>query len=151
MYSRAPVDYICPFCSLVERGEDEFGDRKDDIVFSDEFLTAFVSSHWWPNVNGAVLVIPNKHYENIFDISDEYYVKVQLFAKHLAPIMMKAYSCKGISTRQHNIAGNQSVWHYHLQVLPRYDDDRLYQNHDKKYFVEQKLRKEYADKIKKYL
>jgi histidine triad (HIT) family protein len=41
--------------------------------------------------------------------------------------MKKVYTCDGVSTRQHNEpAGNQDVWHYHLHVTPRYENDNFY-------------------------
>jgi histidine triad (HIT) family protein len=41
--------------------------------------------------------------------------------------MKRAWGPEGISTRQHNEpAGNQHVWHYHLHVFPRWNDDMLY-------------------------
>jgi histidine triad (HIT) family protein len=48
-------------------------------------------------------------------------------AKSLAIAMKKIYACDGVSTRQHNEpAGNQDVWHYHLHVTPRYENDNFY-------------------------
>jgi len=41
--------------------------------------------------------------------------------------MKQAWKCDGVSTRQHNEpAGNQDVWHYHMHVFPRWDNDDLY-------------------------
>jgi CTP-dependent riboflavin kinase len=41
--------------------------------------------------------------------------------------MKAAYTCDGISTRQHNEPGGyQDVWHYHVHVTPRYMDDGFY-------------------------
>ena len=48
-------------------------------------------------------------------------------ARRIALALKDAYSCDGISTRQHNEpGGNQEVWHYHVHVFPRYAGDGLY-------------------------
>ncbi len=48
--------------------------------------------------------------------------------------MMSAYGCEGISTRQHSgPGGGQEVWHYHLHVLPRWRNDRLYERTPERY------------------
>jgi histidine triad (HIT) family protein len=149
MFKKAPEDYKCPFCRIANNQPDDTGeDRTDEIVYSDTEITGFISSHWWPDVEGPVLIIPNKHYENIFDLPDELLVKISLLSKKIASAMMKGYGCEGVSFRQHNLAGNQSVFHYHMQVLPRHDGDRLYQNHEKKYPAESIKRKERAQLIR---
>lgn len=150
-YSLAPKDYTCPFCLIAQTGSDGNETREDTIVFKDKLVTAFMSSHWFPGVEGPVLVVPNTHYENVFDTPDDVLTHIALVAKKIAEAIMETYGCGGVSFRQHNLAGNQSVWHYHYHVIPRNEGDNLYQNHDKKYFVDYKKRLSYAVKLKKYL
>ena len=64
--------------------------------------------------------------------------------------MKEAYSCDGISTRQHNEpAGNQDVWHYHLYVFPRYAGDGLYSAERLRYNDEE--REHYANLLRESL
>lgn len=128
MYNHAPPGYICPFCLLVEGVADaRVYSVQEDIVYRDVTVTAWVSSHQWPGCRGHVLVVPNRHYENIFDLPDPVALEVHRIARRVATAMKQAYGCEGISTRQHNEpAGNQDVWHYHLHVFPRYAGDNLY-------------------------
>lgn len=89
------------------------------------------------NNPGAVLVIPKKHYENIYDIPDELLAEVYKVVKRIAIAVRSAYDCEGTSTRQHNEpSGNQDVWHLHVHVFPRYKDDNLYMNHKNTKFVD---------------
>ena len=68
-----------------------------------------------------------QHIENIYALSREQAGDVHEAARRVALAMKRAYSCDGVSTRQHNEpAGQQEVWHYHLHVFPRYDGDELY-------------------------
>jgi len=122
MYNHAPDDYVCPFCLLVRDAENgHVHTGRADIVYHDDVVTAFIGSHQWPNNQGHVIIIPNEHFENIYDLPIHLATKVHELARAVALAMKAAYSCDGTSTRQHNEpAGNQDVWHYHLHVFPRY-------------------------------
>lgn len=98
-----------------------------------------------------MLVIPNEHHENVYSIPDDQIAEVYKTAKKIAIAIRNTYECQGTSTRQHNEpAGNQDVWHFHVHVYPRYDEDHLYRNHDKKGFVDATARAPYAEKLKAY-
>ncbi len=128
MYNHAPENYNCPFCLLIQGIKNEHVHSiQSDIVYHDEVVTAIISSHQWPNNHGNVIVVPNEHFENIYDLPLRYAQDIQRVAKRLALAMKNVYTCDGISTRQHNEpAGSQDVWHYHLHVTPRYRNDNFY-------------------------
>ena len=151
MYSHQPDNYACPFCDWLSGGETEYK-QNSDIVFQNSKVTAFISPKWWANNPGHVIVIPNRHTESLYDITDEELSEVYRVVKQIAIAIRSSYkNCLGISTRQHNEpSGNQDVWHFHAHVFPRYTDDRLYQNHDIKKFVEPNERKVYADILRAY-
>jgi histidine triad (HIT) family protein len=126
--SHAPENYICPFCLLVRGIENEHVySVQSDILYQDEIVTAFVSSHQPPNSAGNVLVIPNEHFENVYSFPPHFGNDVQRVVRAVALAQKAAFACEGISTRQHNEpAGYQDVWHYHVHVTPRYSGDGLY-------------------------
>jgi histidine triad (HIT) family protein len=128
MHNHAPENYVCPFCLLVRGAEHKnLLSVQSDVIYHDERITAFISSHQWPSNPGNVVIVPNGHYENIFDLPVKYGLDIQRLARRIALAMKVVYSCDGISTRQHNEpAGNQDVWHYHLHVTPRYKGDQFY-------------------------
>ncbi|PKO12904.1 MAG: diadenosine tetraphosphate hydrolase [Chloroflexi bacterium HGW-Chloroflexi-10] len=128
MHNHAPENYICPFCLLLQGiKNDHTYSNQSDIVHHDDTVTAFIGSHQWPNNPGNTIVIPNQHYENIFDLPIRYAQEIQRAAKRLALAMKTVYTCDGVSTRQHNEpAGNQDVWHYHVHVTPRFQNDNFY-------------------------
>jgi histidine triad (HIT) family protein len=151
MFNHEPKDYICPFCQLLGGIESEYN-KKQDIVFQNEYATASIAPKWWVNNPGHVLVIPNKHYENLYDIPDDELAEVYKVVKKVAIAMRNTYDCEGTSTRQHNEpAGHQDVWHFHVHVYPRYTDDKLHQNHDQKGFVSAEERLPYAEKLRAFL
>ncbi len=151
MFNHQPENYECPFCNLLAGKESEL-DRQDDIVFRNEWATAFVAPKWWVKNPGHVLVVPNEHYENLYDIPDDVLGEVYKVVKKLAVAIRSTYDCEGTSTRQHNEpAGNQDVWHFHVHVFPRYEGDDLYKNHDQKSFVDASERIPYAEKLRAFL
>lgn len=150
MYNHTPKDYECSFCKFAKGVETEFN-KLSDIVYQDKNVISFISPKWWMNNPGNVIVIPRKHYENLYDIPDILLAKVHIMVKRIALAIKSEYKSEGTSVRQHNEpAGNQDLWHFHIHVFPRYKNDRLYQNHDKKRFVTVEERKPYAQKLKRY-
>ena len=103
MHNHAPINYVCPLCLIVEGKDNPKNFAKtSDIFYKDDYITAFIGGKWWKNNKGNTIIIPNKHFENIYDIDDEYLTKVSLFAKKLAIALKEVYECDGTSIRQHN-------------------------------------------------
>ncbi len=151
MYNHAPEDYVCPFCLIVKGIEHEsVHSLQNDIVYRAREVTAFVGSHQWPNNHGNIIVIPNEHFENIYDLPVHFVPKMHEVAKAIALTFKLVYSCDGVSTRQHNeLAGGQDVWHYHSHVTPRYQGDQLYTS--QREFMPAIERAKHADQIKPVL
>lgn len=149
MFNHQPSNYLCPFCDWLSGNETEYK-QNSDIVFQDEYVTVFISPKWWVNNPGHVIIIPNQHYENIYEIPDDLLARVYIVAKKLAIAMRSSYdNIVGTSTRQHNEPdGNQDVWHFHTHLFPRFANDQLYLNHENKRFVSPEDRKIYADLLK---
>ncbi|TFB25088.1 HIT domain-containing protein [Filobacillus milosensis] len=150
-YSHKPEGYECPFCRVVSGVErPNKGTKQRDIIYQNEYITVFIASKWWPNNKGHVLVVPNEHYENIYELPADIAAEIHRGAQLVAFAMKDTYECDGISTRQHNEpAGNQDVWHYHLHVYPRYDNDCLY--HTKGSFTDPEERIFYAEKLRSWI
>jgi len=126
MFNHAPRDYKCPLCRNIVSGESDY---PLEIVHRYEHVFVKVNPKWWPQNPGSALVIPNDHYENVFDLPIELGTSLQEAVRDTALAMKQAFGCSGISTRQHNEPdGNQDVWHYHVHVFPRYPDDGLYRS-----------------------
>lgn len=150
MYTHAPKDYICPFCLVVEGVENEHVQTKQaDIVYKDNYITAFISAGRYKNNKGNVIIIPNSHFENIYDLPDEISARIHKLERKIAIALKEVYKCDGVSSRQHNEPfGNQDVWHYHLHVFPRYKDDNLYLTDRELSKPEERV--EYANRLKIY-
>ena len=135
MFIHRPDGYNCPFCAIINQLQE-----RCDIIYHDDLVTALVPLHHFAKIKGNVLVIPNTHYENIFDI--DYHIGAELLRviQRIAYAMKSTYNCDGISTRQHNEpAGYQDVWHYHVHVFPRYTGDNFYAGNKEQYDPEERF------------
>ncbi|WP_313343273.1 HIT family protein [Lacrimispora sp.] len=150
MYNHAPDHYICPFCQVAQGIENQFiHTKQSDIVYQDEYITAFINAGFFENNKGNVIIIPNDHYENIYDLPDDISAKIHKLEREVAIALKEVYQCDGVSSRQHNEPyGNQEVWHYHLHVFPRYKDDNLYSSG--RMYSKPEERIKYADGLKEY-
>lgn len=153
MYTHAPENYRCPFC-VIARGAEDASDhsRLSDVVYQDEYVTALVALHQYPRNSPNILVIPNAHYENIFELPPALGADIYRVAQNIAFALKRAYACDGISTRQHNEpSGSQEIWHYHLHVTPRFRHDHFYRNIFDKFIMAAEQRAEYAAQLKAQL
>jgi histidine triad (HIT) family protein len=152
VFNHEPAGYACPFCQLVAGRDDDDGiNTQDDIVRRSGLATAIVSPRWWPNNHGHVLVVPDGHHENLYDLPAQYGHAVHDLVREIAVAIRHTYGCDGTSVRQHNEpAGNQDAWHYHVHVFPRYAGDDLYRSRPYPEFVSAPRRRPYADKLRAY-
>ena len=132
----------CVFCEIVAKRIDP-----ELTVFEDQQVIAQISLGQKPGNHGHVLVIPKKHVQNIYELSDELNAPLMSALRLLARAIKKAFSAEGIHIRQNNEpASGQDVFHLHFHVIPRYQEDDF---ENKKY---EKLplhrRRELAEKLK---
>ena len=65
-------------------------------------------------------------YENLYDLPAELAMEVQKTARLVALAMKEVTACEGVLLLQRNEpAAGQRAWHYHLHVIPRFQDDQL--------------------------
>ena len=127
MHNHAPDDYICPICIAIKGIEDDRTMiRKTDIVFQDELITAFISSFFVGNNPGHPIIVPNKHFENLYDLPDAEAHRIISLSRVIAIALKTSHACDGVMVRQNNEpASNQHAFHYHMHIFPRYIDDEL--------------------------
>ena len=149
MYNHAPENYQCPFCLIASGGNTQNHTIQDDVVYQDDKVIAWVSSRSWPDTHGNVIIVPKEHHENLYDLPDQLVSHIHVLAKRIAIAMKLGYQCDGTSTRQHNEpAGYQDVFHFHLHVFPRSNDDNLYLRTNDFEDTTAEERKPFVDKLK---
>jgi histidine triad (HIT) family protein len=108
----------CVFCGIVA------GTLPTAKVMEDEAALAFIPLA--PATEGHTLVVPKRHSRNIFDIASADLERVIVMAKSVALRQRERLGCAGVSLFQANEpAGFQTVFHFHLHVVPRYPGDRV--------------------------
>jgi histidine triad (HIT) family protein len=112
------ADDDCIFCAIAA------GDGPAEIIEQDEHTVAFMDINPW--TRGHALVIPKKHAKNIFEIEDEELEYVAVAVKRLATRIRDTLHCDGINLlNSAEPAAWQTVFHFHVHVIPRYEDDPL--------------------------
>ena len=108
----------CIFCAIVA------GDASAQIVDSDERTVSFMDIN--PFTPGHALVIPRAHSADLTEISDEDLEATMLAARRLTRKMAATIEPAGFNILNAcGAAAWQTVWHFHLHVIPRYEDDPM--------------------------
>jgi histidine triad (HIT) family protein len=108
----------CVFCSILA------GDLPGEIAMEDEHTVALMDINPW--TRGHAIVIPRQHVPNLYEIDDEQFARVGATARRLAVRMRDALGADGINLlNSTDPAAWQTVFHFHMHVIPRYDDDPL--------------------------
>jgi len=93
-------------------------------VDQDDHTVSFMDINPW--TRGHALVIPRNHSRNLYEIDEEDLAHVGAAAKRLALKMRDSLACDGINLlNSSETAAWQTVFHFHMHVIPRYDDDPL--------------------------
>lgn len=108
----------CVFCRIVR------GELPASKVYEDEHTLAFLNI--MAGNPGHTLVIAKPHRENIYTLEDELAEAVMRTTTRIARAVRQAAGCEGVTLFQANeVAGGQTVFHFHLHVLPRTTGDSL--------------------------
>lgn len=92
------------------------------IIYEDELTIAFLDA--FPKTIGHTLVIPKVCYKDIHEIPLAVLEKVMASVKHVASMLQSSLNPEGINIIQSNgEAAEQSVFHIHFHILPRYSSD----------------------------
>lgn len=108
----------CIFCKIIA------GEIPSAVIFEDEEFKAILDR--FPGNIGHVLVLPKKHYSNIFDIDEDVAGRLFRLATKIAKNMKEVLGFEAMNVVQNNgsLAG-QTVHHFHLHLIPRYENDKV--------------------------
>jgi histidine triad (HIT) family protein len=108
----------CLFCKIVA------GDVPSIRVHEDDRVIAIMDI--FPAARGHVLVIPRAHAADVHAVSDDDLAAAAAVAKRLAGQAVRGLGADGVTIMQSNgAAAWQTVFHYHVHLIPRYVDDPL--------------------------
>ncbi|MEM9033306.1 MAG: HIT family protein [Actinomycetota bacterium] len=108
----------CTFCSIVA------GDSPAQYVHETDGAVAFMDL--LPMTPGHCLIVPKRHVVDLLDIDDETISAVATAAREMARIVKETLRPAGLNLL-HNTgaAADQSQFHFHAHLIPRYGGDRL--------------------------
>jgi histidine triad (HIT) family protein len=112
------ADPDCLFCGIVD------GSIPSQTIDSDERTVAFMDIN--PATAGHALVVPRAHSADLLEIGPEDLSATTLASQRLARRMKEVLGADGINLI--NACGSvawQTVFHFHIHVVPRYEDDPL--------------------------
>ena len=77
-----------------------------------------------PATKGHALILPKDHYANLYELPEETAADVMKLAKKMAIRRKEKLHCDGFNLVQNNEpAAGQTVFHFHLHLIPRYEND----------------------------
>ena len=101
------------FCKIINR------EIPSKVIYEDELVMVIMDVN--PRSNGHCLVIPKKHYQDLFDIEKDVLDYIMKIAKEVATKLAEKLSCDGITLEQNN-GISQEVKHFHLHLIPKYSN-----------------------------
>ncbi|TFG22160.1 MAG: HIT domain-containing protein [Promethearchaeota archaeon] len=110
----------CIFCKIIN------GSEKSLKVFENKHTIAFA-----PNPNTIIskrhlIIAPKKHYENIYDIPENELFNIVKTTKFISQKLKSRFNADGVNIlHASGEVAQQSVFHFHLHLVPRYFDDNV--------------------------
>lgn len=117
----------CVFCKIMK------GEIPSYTIYEDEVVKVFLDIN--PITDGHCMVVPKKHTENIETIDYDTLNHIQKVSKDIYGMMKEKLGCIGMTRLQNNGYG-QDVKHYHLHLIPRYENDGFVLNNNNKSKIE---------------
>ncbi len=108
----------CIFCAIAA------GEGPAAMLDEDEHTVAFLDINPW--TRGHALVIPRAHSRDLLEIEDADLAATATAAKRLAARLKDRLDADGVNlVNACGAAAWQTVFHFHIHVIPRYADDPL--------------------------
>ncbi len=141
------MDKNCIFCKINK------GEIPSNTVYEDDDFKAILDNG--PANKGHVIILTKRHCVNLFDLDETSAKRALIVAQKIAKALQEDLGCDGINMLQNNgEAAGQSVFHYHIHLIPRYDQDKVEISWEKVGYQEgeaEKLGERLSEKIKRSL
>lgn len=104
------------FCKIID------GEIPSYKIYEDQHVLAFLDIS--QVTKGHILVISKEHYENFLATPQDIMHKVMDVAQRIGQVQVRLMGAKGVNilTNCYEAAG-QTVMHFHVHVIPRYDEE----------------------------
>ncbi len=122
---------MCIFCKIAK------GEIPCYKIYEDNDFLAFLDLS--QATKGHTLIIPKKHYDNIFSLDEK--IDIMLPVVTVAKALKKSLKIDNINMINNNgpLAG-QTINHFHIHLIPRYDNDKVSLNFGENSFTAEELK-----------
>lgn len=112
------MDKNCVFCKII-------GDEiPSSTLYEDENFMAIMDIS--PANKGHVIILSKSHIKDVFELDENSAKNAMVVVKKLANAIKKELGCDGLNVLQNNgVAAGQTVFHYHIHLIPRFNDDTV--------------------------
>lgn len=131
----------CLFCGIAH------GSIESATLFENSDFRVILDK--FPGAKGHTLILTKEHIENIYELDAETAGKLFAMATIVAKALQKVLGCDGMNILQNNgLVAGQTVNHFHLHLIPRFEGDGLKFAWDTKKFSDSEF-EEIASQIAK--
>ncbi len=109
-------DQNCIFCKIAN------GEIPSKTLYEDERFRVILDLG--PATKGHALILPKEHFANLYELPEDWAGETMKLARKMAIKMHANLHTDGFNLVQNNgtVAG-QTVFHFHMHLIPRYEDD----------------------------
>ena len=109
-------DEDCIFCKIAS------GEIPSATLYEDDDFRVILDIE--PASKGHALILAKEYYANLYELDDELAAKALVLAKKMITKLTAILGCDGYNVLQNNgPAAGQTVFHFHMHLVPRYKDD----------------------------
>ncbi len=106
----------CIFCKIAN------GEIPSKTLYEDDLFRVILDLG--PATKGHALILPKEHFANLYELPDDTAARAMILAKKMAALMKDRLGCDGLNVIQNNgETAGQTVFHFHMHLIPRYEDD----------------------------
>ena len=110
---------ICPTCFDKENNHVLYGDNADKMLYEDDDFECFLVGN--PRSNGHTAISTKKHFKDMMEIDDETCKKIFVLAKKVMNVLKKVYRSESVYLCT---MCDGPMNHFHVQLIPRYKDEK---------------------------
>lgn len=109
---------MCIFCKIIQKEIPSF------VVYENDYVLCFLDIN--ASTKGHTLIVPKKHATNIFDLPEEDLIEISKAVKVVTNLLKENLHVENVNLINNSGAlAGQTVMHFHLHVIPRYENDGI--------------------------
>lgn len=115
----------CIFCKIINKK------IESKIIFENNLIIVILDAY--PIENGHCLILPKKHKKNIIELDEDELKEIAIIQKKIIKLIQKKMKPKGFNVLNNfNKISGQVIDHYHLHIIPKYNEEEGFYFSNKK-------------------